>query len=457
MAAAATEFSLVLLGRFPGKDKAVAAALGRDFAHDDAWGMQVLSAAPIVVLAGLTAEQAQAIHAALADVEAAGSKIEVQPGLDPGLPKLSWPTPPRIRGRQPLEYLPSGGPPPAAATFILPCPYTGQRMRLTITLSLSRAEQVGAATGATPAVSATPAAMAPLPIPVPIPQAPRPPSAAAAAYRAIPTPVASPAVPLTRPGSSALPAPLRPLRRSTPPAGAPPPAPAEAPVIHGLDDLDELQPIGQAPLPTVNHAPPAPQQPRAPTRIVPPSRIKAPIPMSLPGPVTQPGRQSGAVPTRPVLSASAPLPDVPVLQSPMNPPPAPAAAEALGSQTQPPLPMDLMSAPMDLSAFEANVTASGILHATPVQQLGQAPAAPVANPAAAADDDGLWSVFMGKSANPRVHQVVAELQGISVAEAARLCQKPVVSLAKDVSGTVAREIRQRMVAVSAQVRLTKRG
>jgi ribosomal protein L7/L12 len=134
-----------------------------------------------------------------------------------------------------------------------------------------------------------------------------------------------------------------------------------------------------------------------------------------------------------------------------------AAAEALGSQTQPPLPMDLMSAPMDLSAFEANVTASGILHATPVQQLGQAPAAPVANPAAAADDGALWSVFMGKNTNPRVHQVVAELQGISVAEAARLCQKPVVSLAKDVSGTVAREIRQRMVAVSAQVRLTKRG
>jgi hypothetical protein len=63
---------------------------------------------------------------------------------------------------------------------------------------------------------------------------------------------------------------------------------------------------------------------------------------------------------------------------------------------------------------------------------------------------------MGKSNNAKVHQLVAELHGISVPEATRYCQKPIVALAKEVSSTDARDIRQRFAALNVNVRITKR-
>jgi hypothetical protein len=107
-AAPATRFSLVLLGRFEGKDQAVAAALARDFGLDDTWGKKVVDASPIILLDELTSAQAQQIHGALSAVEEAGSRFEVQPGADPGFPKTHWPTPPRIKGRPIAEYEASG-------------------------------------------------------------------------------------------------------------------------------------------------------------------------------------------------------------------------------------------------------------------------------------------------------------------------------------------------------------
>ena len=187
--------------------------------------------------------------------------------------------------------------------------------------------------------------------------------------------------------------------------------------------------------------------------MVPAPAPKPPTPFS----AAQVRRQSGQIALRPPAPSGAPLPDVPVLQSAAAPT---NVTEAMGNQAQPPLPADLMSAPMDLSAFEANVTASGILRAVPAQP-GAAPARPTLAAAPTADgaleDDGsLWSVFMGKSNNPKAHQVVAELQGISVQDAAKLCQKPVVALAKDVPASKAKGIKQQMAAVNIPVRLTKR-
>lgn len=475
MTAPATQFSVVLLGRFPGRDKAVAAALARDFAHDEAWGMQIIGAAPIVLLDGLSAEQAQAIYAALADVENSGSRLEVQPGLDPGLPKLGWPVPARIKGRLVTEYAPVAAAPapaapapaaPTAATLIVPCPYTGQRIKLTITVSVERATSQ-AAPGAT-------AVAPPVPIPVPMPAPhfgptpPRPPTgpsaAAAAAYRGMPTPVGLPSVPLVRPTLPAGPPAAVPpaMRRLTPGAGGPvqPSAPAASPVIEGLEDLDELQPMSHAPLPAADHAGP-PLAARPPTRMIAPPQPRPSAPLMPPVSVAQPGRKSGPVALRPPAPSSAPLPDVPVLQ---NPPAAvPSVTEALGGQDAAHLPFDLMNAPMDLSAFEARVSASGILRAAPAQPVppasAAAPASSASAPAAeaAAEDDGsLWSVFMGKCGIPKVHQAVAELQGISVQEAAKLCQKPVVAVAKDVPGAAARNIRQQFAAMNVSVRLTRR-
>lgn len=463
----------MLLGRFAGKDRAVASTLARAFGLDEAWGSQVLGAAPIVMLDGLSAEQAQAVHHALADVETAGSRFEVQPGLDPGLPKLSWPQPPRIRGRLISEF----GQPAAqgiTATLLVPCPYTGQRMKLTLTISVTKAGEA-AVTGVAAAVAPIPIAVPgpPVPIPQPASQAGRPGASAHAvpvdAYKPIPTPVFTPAVPFAgRPSppavapapraraSGAPPAQSAPVRNLTPGAGTPAP-----PVIQGLDDLDELQPMESLPAPAqITPAAPPAAQTRPPSRIL---MVPVPLRPASAQQRSQVSRQTGPVPAR-LAPSLAPLPDVPILQ---NQPPAQAApgAAPLGNPAQAPLPADLMGTPMDLSAFEANLTASGILQATPPQPPSEAASAPpAAAPAApepaenapAADDASLWSVFMGRSANPKVHQLVAEVQGMSVAEAAKLCQKPVVALAKDVSAAEAKAVKQRFAAVSVAVRMTRR-
>jgi ribosomal protein L7/L12 len=79
-----------------------------------------------------------------------------------------------------------------------------------------------------------------------------------------------------------------------------------------------------------------------------------------------------------------------------------------------------------------------------------------ADAGADAQEGGLCSITMGKNPSAKVHQLVAELQGISIAEAARLCQKPIVSLAKDVSVGEANEIKQQFAAVRVSVRISRR-
>lgn len=407
----AGSYSLVMLGRFPGKDRAVAAALARDFGRDEPWAAQVLGAAPIVLLDGLSAEQANAIHAALAEVEAAGSRFEVQQGLNTSLPKIGWPSPAKIKGRAVTEYASAGATQGTTATLIVPCPYTGQKMKLTITVSLAKAgEQPALAVAAAAAPIPIPVPTAPIPIPVPSPQGRRPSGGIALpppSYKPIPTPVVTPAV---RSGTPAVPASTRKL---TPGGGAPAKAaPPQAPIIVGLEELDELQPLEQFPappaIPVQRLTPSAPPRPAAP-------------------PVQRP-------------TGGAPLPDIPVLPTaPQAPTPA---TDALGSASLAPMPLDLMSAPMDLSAFEAK--ASGIRPAATV------PAPPASN------NGDVCSVFIGKSANPKVHQLVAGLQKISVQQAAQLCQKPVVSVAKDVSMAEADSIKQQFAAVNMPVRIQKR-
>jgi ribosomal protein L7/L12 len=395
-------YSVVLLGRFPGKDRVVASTLARDFARDDAWGAQVVGAAPIVLLDNLSFEQAAAVEGALADVEAAGSRIEVQEGVDPALSKLSWPTPPRIKGKLVSEYgagavgaagasgMTIGAPGAITASLMLPCPYTGQKMKLTLTISITKADNQPMVAGVTANVSAA----APQPIPIPVPTGAR--SASDSAYKPIPTPVVTPRVASTAPVP----------RRMTPNAGN------DQAVIVGLDDLDELKPMEQFPAPKPTASASQSRQPQAPQ-----ARPQAP-----------------ARPTNPAI----PLPDVPVLH---NQPPAPVAPTQLS--TNQPMPDDLMNAPMDLSAFEAGVTASGIMRAATAQVADEP-----------ADDGSLCSVSIGKSPNSKVHQVVAELCGISQAEASRLCQKPIVTLATNISSPDAHTIKQRLATVGVTAKIT---
>jgi hypothetical protein len=453
-----------MVGRYPGKDRAVAQGLSKLFGRDDAWGLQVVGASPCVLLHELGAEQAQVISDALIEIENLGCQMEVQEGVDEGLPKVNWPAPARMRGRLVTEMtapsVPAAGAPMAPAivnaptpihappavqvpqvpqiaaqqaqtatlNLMIPCPYTGQKIKLTLNITVSRAEGQTAMISAN--AMAAPAQPVSAPMVVPAPASARPPSRAnqIPAYHQINTPISTPAI---RPPQTKL-TPGRPAPVPSAPRGATPSHPAvpvpetNEPIIRGLENLDELLP--SAPPPQRTAPPPQRQSPGGPRG----------------GQVRPTSNAALSVPREVV-----PLPDVPVIHGPNGQNAGPAVPIPA------PMPQDPLGAPMDLEQFEAKVSASGIMKAVPAadaQQVfgdeggGDAPL----------EDNAVCSVFMGKNNNPRVHQLVAELHGISVAEASRYCQKPIVALAKEISAGDAQELRQKFSAVNVTVRITKK-
>ncbi|HYF51745.1 MAG TPA: hypothetical protein VEJ63_20180 [Planctomycetota bacterium] len=411
-------YSLVLVGRYPGKDRAVAQALAREFGRDDAWALQVVGASPIVMLDNLTHEQANAVHAALGEVEAAGSLFQVQHEVEEGTAKIQWPAAPRIRGRLIADFLnpgvaltTAGGAAAGknAVTLIVPCPYTNQKMKLMISVSVTKATEGATGMLGAPQVNIA-AAAAPVQQPPVMVPASRPPSRATAvvppALVATNTPVAQPAV---RPP---VPVPMVQQRQAAPPQQIN----ANAPNIIGLESLEELEPMEQFPAPAEQRA--APRSPQ---------------------------RGSVAPPRSPATGV--PLPDVPVLHNQAPQPPRPIALPEVPQAV--PVPAQV-TAPMDLEVFEQKVSSSGIFRAPAVTEEAVEEAVPL-------DENGaLCSVFMGKSNSPKVHQLYAEMTGVSVQEAQRACQKAIVAIAKDISEPDAHDIKARFAAINVQVRITKK-
>ena len=394
-------YSLVLVGRYPGKDRAVAQTLAREFGRDDAWALQVVGASPIVMLDNLSHEQAEAVHAALADVEGAGSLFQVQQEVEEGTAKIQWPAAPRIRGRLVSDFLNAGGAVISggaknAVTLIVPCPYTNQKMKLTISVSVQKVSDAGPGMLQAPqiAVQATASGIAP---------GPRPPSRGTAASN---TPIAQPAV------RAPIPVPMAQPRAS---AQAPQQV---SPAIIGLESLEELEPMEQFP---------------APIEQKPVSR--------------SPVRGNPAPPRSPATGV--PLPDVPVLHNQAPQPPRPIALPDVPQAV--PMPAQV-NAPMDLEVFEQRVSSSGIFRAPATDQVEE-----VLEEAVPIEENGiLCSVFMGKSNSPKVHQLYSEVTGVSIQEAQRACQKAIVAIAKDISETDAHDVKARFSAINVQVRITKK-
>ena len=368
-------YSLVLLGRYPGKDKPVAQALARAFGKDEQWGLPIVGATPINLLTGLSPAQAQAIHAALAEVEQAGSKIQLQAAADESCPTVSWPAEPRIQGRPVGAFGAAGGAPaPSAAGAPLACPHCGKPVQVRlfppVQAPAEAPQQIPQAGTARPKEPPTPRrASPPVPIPVPVPQ------------------------------QAQAPRPVKPA------------APAPAP-----DGLEELVPIQD---------------------FSPSSLTTPPQPMRLP---QAPGK---VLPEVPVVD-SAPFPSAPQLGGPA---PAP-------SQSGPGLGL-----PVDLEAFEAGLQMGPAPEAP--EQTGPPPehVVPAVKPgkrrrgAPPVDPDALCSIFIGKSRDSRVHELVAEIQGTSVEEAEDLCHKAVVPVVKDIPVREAEEIKQKFQELNVNPRL----
>jgi hypothetical protein len=399
-------YAIVFLGRYPGKDRSVAQALGRVFGRDEAWGLPIVGATPVNLVVGLSFGQARSIHAALSEVEQAGCKFQIQPGSDSSCPTVNWPTLPRINGKLVTEYgdasaSSGGGLTAVTAEAGLSCPHCGRPIQVRL-LSPS----------GTTALPAFPGA----PIPIPLPKSPRPASgmmvaaASGPAGEEPPTP-RKPAAPIPIPVP--IPQTARPpsvMMRSTPRPAVSVPQPQPLPV-EGLEEL-------------------------------------APIQDFSPGSATPAGPAAG------VRGPAKMLPEVPVMDVE---PPVPTQSRPTSRSADP-----RMNVPVDLATFEAGL------------QMGPAPEAPVGVPPPSgpppqivppaakresgdvlktADPNALCSIFIGKSANPAIHKLVAEIQGTSVEEAQRLCQKAVVPVVKDIPVAEASQIRSKFVELNVHPRV----
>lgn len=422
--------SLVLIGRYPGKDMAVAQALARCMAREEAWGLRIVSSAPIVIFDKLSQRQASQVMTALIEVANAGCRFEIQPGSVSSLPKVGWSTPPKIDGR-PLSDIAPGADPqmratlPAAslspvaapvrapatglsapagqkspapdastqatATLSIPCPYTGQPMKLTITIALSR-DNAGSAFNIT----------------------------------------ASAAAPVMRPTDKALGA-------VTSGTVIPPNARQTGGQIQLRNSGPNSRPVA---LPVME---PARHEARA-------RAITGPFSVGNAGQAPVEERRPGE--WRRNTPDEIALPDVPVLPSSNI---SPARAEMPVAQ---PLPLD--SAPMDISTFEANLGLASRDSVQPFMDSDSGVFSDLLVPDAdeirgeeELNEHLLCSVFIERSSSPVVHELVAELHGIPESEASELCVSGSVALAENIPLFEAKDIKRRCAEINVFARIVR--
>ena len=405
-------FSLVLIGRYPGKDMAVAQALARSMGRDESWGLKVISASPIVILERLAEGHARAIQNALKEVGDAGCKFEIEAGVNAAYPKVGWPLAPRINGRELAEITgdaalkwplsqSAGGTPSAApqhdnpqsatATLILPCPYTGRKLKLTLAVTLV---QDGSATALDVTASAARA------------------GSAEKSANAQTGSIILPTVSQTQKGSGAIPI----ATRKTGAIPVPYPPPASDTGIN-LRDKNAMVTTTVARPMSSDHALPAPSW-----------RRKTPHDI--------------------------PLPDVPIL-----PNSAPASTPA-GRQVEK-NPWPLNSKPMDLSDFERQLGVGGDKSERPMVNAGDFEISDSSGSLKAISDDEfsepsiLCSVFIDRSSNPIVHELVAELHGIPETEASEMCVSGHVALAENIPLDAANDIKRRCAAINVNARIER--
>jgi hypothetical protein len=187
-----------------------------------------------------------------------------------------------------------------------------------------------------------------------------------------------------------------------------------------------------------------------------------PLPESVSPPPRPASKRAGKAGKR--ASDDAPLPEVPVVAS---------AAPAPSPNPSPVTPMDpRLSGPMALEDFEKGLV-MGPSEDTPEEDEGspvrpasksarkrrkrREPPPPEVEPVEEEEDedlDQLCSIFIGRNHNPKVHELVAEIQGITTKEAQKICQKSVVPIVKDIPLREADAIKNRFRQINVNPRVT---
>lgn len=100
------EYKIVLASVSGGQEARVAAALGQVFGLEGAILEQIAGAAPIVLIDKLASDQADVILEAMSPVTQAGGALVISPAPEGNMPKVTWPAPPRVNGRDVASFLP---------------------------------------------------------------------------------------------------------------------------------------------------------------------------------------------------------------------------------------------------------------------------------------------------------------------------------------------------------------
>jgi hypothetical protein len=446
---AESNYSLVLIGRYPGKDFSVAQALARCMGREESWGLRIVSSAPIIFFEKLSDSVARKLHETMTEVANAGCRFEIQHGSNASLPKIGWANPPRIYGLSmeeiaqgsnlfpaaitPVNALPSIGPNadlggvsrhsvgvtpvyaagsvqsrasapqaplPAAndpyqtfATIYLPCPYTGQKLKLTLHMSISRVDGAAAVNIASAAVQ--------------------------------PAGVSGPnKSPLANSGTVILPGAQ--IARATGAVSLP--KNSGAVTTQARNASPSIEAAGYSLTPPVAS--------NAITR--PPS-----------GANTQPAAWTRRTPNE------IPLPDVPVL------PLASFGAQVKAAETQREH-MPLNRQPMDLETFEEKQIEIPASSPRPpsdratVKRFNSSSGTELAAILAESQSSGeevLCSVYIERSSSPVVHALVAELHGIPESEAAEMCFAGRTALAENIPLVEAVDIKRRCAAINVNARI----
>jgi ribosomal protein L7/L12 len=382
--------SIVLHG---GNPERLAPLLARLFGIEASLAAQIVRAAPIVLVEGLAAGQAAAVCTALSELTAAGAQIAVKTGPVGSIPKVGWGGIPKIAGKPATEYT-------AAADRGFTCPCCGASFTLVVS-SAPQAEAPAAVQGKSAAAhtpSTKDSGFEEIPLPEALKSLESPPDLpdvpeVPSAGAAVPKPVAAP-----QPKGGAISA-----SKVKPNASAPM---ALEDFEAGLASDDSMLSDLDEGLPNVPDEPPKP----VPVKPAPRPPTQRTVPPKPPGPAKQVLKVTGLDDLQIEGAGAAPA---------KNPAPPAKPAPAKPSPAKP----------------------------SPAK-----PAPAKSTPAPAGDDK--FNIFASRSNNPRMVELIAKIRGVSQEEAEELAQKPLVTIAKNISRKQAEVIRDKFAESRISVRMS---
>ena len=115
------EHKIVLASVAPGSEAAVTAAFAKVLGLAEEGARPLVTSAPIILLDGLEADQAQAIVSAMAAAKQAGGNLVISGAPGQNMRSVNWPAPPKVDGREIASFKGGAAPPTYGRPWPPPC------------------------------------------------------------------------------------------------------------------------------------------------------------------------------------------------------------------------------------------------------------------------------------------------------------------------------------------------